>query len=90
MAEVAINDAQTESATDPAKTIGRKQWYQCGPVYLVLFPTPEMLWSDWTTAARVIDWFVTQYEAMDMDFDVLVLGRKVGSGTLDDMNGSVA
>lgn len=53
-------------------------------MYLVLFPLPEMLWPDWKTAAGAVDWFLDQYEAVALEFDILVLGENVGRGVLTD------
>lgn len=51
-------------------------------VRLLLHPGPSMTWGMWNAAIRGMAEFVTHYQFLDMDFDVMQPGSVVGTGYL--------
>ncbi|KAL2043453.1 hypothetical protein N7G274_003760 [Stereocaulon virgatum] len=51
-----------------------KSW-RSGLVILKLYPQANMLWREWTNAVVGLEWFLEQYEAVDVVFTVSVEGK---------------
>ena len=60
----------------------REQRYGSADVLLLLHPGPTMTWDMWEEAIRGVTEFVTYYEALDMDFDIIQSRVVMGKGTL--------
>ena len=56
--------------------------YAFGNLRLLLHPGPGMTWGMWKNAIRGIVEFVTYYQFLDMDFDIMQSGSMVGTGIL--------
>lgn len=63
--------------------IGTPRVYAYGTVELSIFPGDAMRWGDLRYLARSIQAWLDQYDAVDMNFDVMVNGLgTVGTGRL--------
>ncbi len=60
----------------------QERQYDWADVRLLLHPGPSMTWEMWEEAIRGIAEFVTHYQFLDMDFDIVQAMRVVGTGTL--------
>ena len=60
----------------------QERQYDCVDVKLLLHPGPSMTWEMWEEAIRGITGFVTHYQFLDMDFDIVEATAVVGRGTL--------
>ena len=60
----------------------RERQYGSGDVRLLLHPGPGMTWEMWEEAITGITEFVTHYQFLDMDFDILRVRLVVGTGFL--------
>ena len=56
--------------------------YGSADVLLLLHPGPIMTWDMWKEAIRGITEFVTHYQALDMDFDIIQTRAVLGKGVL--------
>lgn len=61
---------------------GGERQYGSVDVRLLLHPGPSMTWGIWYEAVRGIAQFVTHYQFLDMDFDIVQAGSVVGTGIL--------
>ena len=46
-----------------------------------------MMWRDLLHTAEAIEGFAAQWDAVALQFDVLLMGKKVGAGILSDFGG---
>ena len=60
----------------------QERQYGSVDVKLLLHPGPSMTWGMWKEAVKDIAEFVTHYQFLDMDFDVVQAGLMVGTGIL--------
>lgn len=60
----------------------RERQYGSVDVRLLPHPGPSMTWGMWKEAIRAIAQFVTHYQSLDMDFDVVQARLVVGTGVL--------
>ena len=82
----AIGDAGETHSDDWSDPIGEEALrYTYQSVQLSLFPSVEMTWSMWFSAAVAIGIFLDQYNCIAFDYEVEVFGfhRIMGSGSLD-------
>ena len=63
----------------------RERQYGSVDVKLLLNPDPSMTWSMWGEAVRGITEFVTYYQFLDMDFDIVQARSVVGKGVLTSL-----
>ena len=68
-------------ASDEAMGWGERQ-YGSVDVRLLLHPDPSMTWGMWREAIKAISEFVTFYQFLDMDFDIVRPGSVLGTGIL--------
>lgn len=60
--------------------------YAWGTVELTIIPTSAMRWVELKYVARSIEAWLTVYDSVDMDFDVVVKGvGTVGTGRLGNI-----
>ncbi len=85
-ADHAMHDAYTKSK-GPIKTVGSLKYYTSHGVYLIVVPGRNMMWQDWLFTAEAIAGFTADWDVVALQFDVLVMGRKVGAGILSDFEG---
>ncbi len=78
-----MDDADTKSK-GRIKTVGRLTYYTFDGVYLIVVPGKNMMWQDWLRTAEAIMGFTFEWDAVALQFDVLVAGMKVGAGILSD------
>lgn len=69
------------------KTIWSLTYYTFDGVYLILIPVRDMMWQDWLYAAEAIGAFTAQWDTVALEFDILLMGKKVGAGILSDFEG---
>lgn len=60
----------------------RERPYDSANVKLLLHPGPAMTWGMWDKAIYNMAEFVTHYQFLDMDFDIVEAGVVVGTGIL--------
>lgn len=60
----------------------RERQYGSANVKLLLHPGPAMTWDMWDEAILGMAEFVTHYQFLDMDFDIVEAGGVVGTGLL--------
>ncbi|KAL9068759.1 MAG: hypothetical protein Q9161_005962 [Pseudevernia consocians] len=60
----------------------QERQYGSVDVKLLLHPGHSMTWGMWKEAVKDIAEFVTHYQFLDMDFDVVQAGLMVGTGIL--------
>ena len=85
-ADHAMYDAYTKSK-GPIKTMQSLTYYNFDGVYLIIIPGNNLMWQDWLYAAEAIAAFTEQWDTVALQFDVLVMGKKVGAGFLADFEG---
>ena len=66
-----------------------KVWLS-GVVVLTLYPEASMIWREWAEAIRGLEWYIGQYEAVDVLFTVGVEGKgsTVASGNFVTLAGN--
>ena len=66
-----------------------KVW-RSGLVVLTLYPEASMLWREWADAIVGLEWYLRQYEAVDVVFTVSVEGKglTVASGNFVTLVGN--
>ena len=76
--EIAMHGSSDEVIPD------RVLKYDCDDVYILLHHNGRMTWRLWETALRGIVTFLQNYEYVDMEFDVGLIGmeRWYGTGAL--------
>ena len=60
----------------------RERKYDSADVLLLLHPGPTMTWGMWEEAIKGVTEFVSYYEALDLDFDIIQTREVIGKGTL--------
>ena len=76
----AATDAETHVSDEPMGWWERQ--YGSVDVRLLLHPGPSMTWGMWKETITGIGHFVTHYQFLDMDFDIVQTGTMVGTGIL--------
>ena len=81
-----MHDAYIKSK-GPIKTVGSLTYYHFDEVYLILVPGRNLMWQDWLETAEAIAGFVMDWDAVALQFDLVLWGNKVGAGVLSDFGG---
>ena len=69
------------------RKVGGLTYYTSDGVYLIVVPGKNMMWQDLLHTAEAIMGFTFNWDAVALQFDVLVAGTKVGAGILTDFGG---
>ena len=81
-----MHDAYTKRK-GPIKTMQSLTYYTFDGVYLIIIPGNNLMWQDSLYTAEAIAAFTEQWDTVALQFDVLVMGVKVGAGILSDFEG---
>lgn len=79
-------DAYTKRQSS-IKIVGSLTYYAFDGVYLIIVPGNNLMWQDLLYTAEAVAAFTEQWDAVALQFDVLVMGQKVGAGILSDFEG---